>query len=106
MGKYLFRVSYTTAGIQGVIREGGKGRSTAIKKLFASVGGKIEAGYWAFGEDDWVGIADLPDHAAAIGAAAAVSASGAATVRTTVLLTADDIDAGVALTPQYRAPGS
>ena len=106
MAKYLFRVSYTAAGIQGVLKEGGKSRAAAIKKTFASVGGKIEAGYWAFGSDDWVGIADLPDHAAAIALSATVAASGAATVNTTVLFTADDVDAAVALTPQYRAPGA
>ena len=106
MAKYLFRVSYTAAGIQGVLKDGGKVRATAIKKLFASVGGKMEAGYWAFGADDYVAIADLPDHAAAIAPAATIGASGAATVNTTVLFTADEIDAAVALTPSYRAPGS
>jgi uncharacterized protein with GYD domain len=105
MAKYLFRVSYTAAGLQGVLKEGGKSRAAAIEKVFASVGGKLEASYWAFGADDWVGIADVPSHAAVIALAGAVTASGAASVNTTVLITVDDVDAARALTPTYRAPG-
>jgi uncharacterized protein with GYD domain len=106
MGKYLFRVSYTQAGISGVLKEGAKGRSAAIKKAVGSVGGRIESGYWAFGEDDYVLIADLPDNAAAIALSSSVGASGGARVSTTVLLTAEEVDAGRKLTPQYRAPGT
>ena len=39
MGKYLIRASYTQAGIQGVLKDGGSGRKAAIDALAASVGG-------------------------------------------------------------------
>jgi hypothetical protein len=50
-------------------------------------------------------IGDLPDDAAPAAAAMAVSASGALSVSTTVVLTADEVDDARSRTPQYRAPG-
>ena len=70
-----------------------------------SLGGTVEAYYFGFGSDDFYLIADLPDHAAAAAGALTASASGALGVRTTVLLTPEDIDAATKLTPTYRAPG-
>jgi uncharacterized protein with GYD domain len=46
--------------------------------LAASVGGRITAAYWAFGDDDFLAIAELPDNAAAMAIAATVGASGSA----------------------------
>ena len=65
MGHYLIRASYTQAGIQGVLKDGGTGRRTAIDALVASVGGTIESCYWALGEDDVFITAELPDNVAA-----------------------------------------
>ena len=106
MGHYLIRASYTQAGIQGVLKDGGTGRRTAIDALVASVGGTIESCYWALGEDDILITVELPDNVAAAAVAATVGASGAASITTTVLLTADEVDAAVAKHPSYRAPGS
>jgi hypothetical protein len=47
-----------------------------------------------------------PDTVAAVAVAATVGATGAASIRTTVLLTAAEVDAAVAKHPSYRAPGS
>ena len=106
MSKFLFRASYTQAGIQGVIKDGGTGRKAAIDALAASVGGSIESCYWALGDDDIFIVAELPDAIAAAAIGATVGATGAASVRTTVLLTAEDVDAMVAKHPSYRAPGA
>ncbi len=106
MGHYLFTASYTQAGIQGVLKDGGNGRRAAIDALVGSVGGTIEACYWAFGSDDIIIIVELPDNVSAAAVAATVGATGAASIRTTVLLTADEIDAAIAKHPAYRAPGS
>ena len=105
MGHYLIRASYTQAGIQGVLKDGGTGRRTAIEALVSSVGGSIEACYWALGDDDIIIIAELPDDVSGAAVAATVGATGAASIRTTVLLTAADVDAAVAMHPSYRAPG-
>lgn len=105
MGHFLIRASYTQSGIQGVLKDGGTGRRTAIEALVASVGGSIEACYWALGDDDIIIIAEVPDHVSMAAIAVTVGATGAANIRTTVLLTAEDVDSAVAKHPSYRAPG-
>lgn len=106
MGKYLIQATYTQAGMQGVVKEGAKGRIAAVKKAVASVGGKVEVAYWSFGDHDFLTIVDVPDHASVIAINAAVSMSGAASTTTTVLLTADEVDAARSIVAAYRAPGA
>ena len=96
MPHYMFRASYTLQGIQGVMKEGAASRVTAVEALAGSVGGRILSAYWAFGDDDFIAIAELPDNAAAMAIAATVGASGAANVTTTVLLTAAEVDDALA----------
>ncbi len=105
MPKYLFQARYVGEGIKGLLKEGGTGRRDAVEKLAKSVGGTIEAFYFAFGETDAYVLADLPDHASAAAIALTVGASGAATVNTTVLMTPEEVDAAAKKTPTYRAPG-
>src|SRR5688500_1310714 len=92
MAKYLLQVNYTLDGVKGVMAKGGSARKTAAQQAAKSVGGKVEAFYFAFGSTDVYVIADLPDNAAAAALALTVSAAGGATVSTTVLLTPDEID--------------
>ncbi len=106
MPHYMIRASYTQQGIQGVIKEGAAGRVKAVNALVGSVGGTVESMYWAFGDDDFVAIAELPDNAAAAAVASTVGASGAASVKTTVLLTAAEVDEARGRTVAYRAPGA
>jgi uncharacterized protein with GYD domain len=73
--------------------------------MLASVGGKLEAFYFAFGDTDLYVIADLPDHAAAAGVALTVAQSGRASTNTVVLLTAEEMDAASKKTVAYRPPG-
>ena len=105
MSKYLFHGSYTQAGIQGVLKDGGTGRRKAVETLAASVGGSLDSMYFAFGKDDFYIIADLPTQAAAAALAATTGASGAVSISTVVLLTVEDIDAAAKLHPDYRKPG-
>jgi uncharacterized protein with GYD domain len=106
MAKYLFHGSYTQAGIQGVLKDGGTGRRKAVDALAKSLGGSIESMYWAFGKDDFFVIGELPDHASAAALAATTGAAGGVTITTVVLLTADDIDRAITMHPAYRAPGA
>ena len=106
MAKYLFTGSYTPEGAQGVLAEGGTGRRDATERVVASVGGTVESYYFAFGSDDFYLIADLPGHAAAAAGALTAAASGAIRVRTTVLITPEEVDAAAKLSPDYRAPGA
>jgi len=106
MSKYLLEVKYTLEGIRGVKAKGGSARVAAATELIESVGGKVDCFYFAFGETDVYVIADLPDNVSAVAVAQAVSAGGGATGRTTVLLTAAEVDAASSKTATYRPPGS
>ena len=106
MSKYLFHGSYTQAGIQGVLKDGGTGRRKAVDALAKSMGGTVECMYWALGKDDFYVIADLPSQAAAAALTATTGAAGSVTISTVVLLTAEDIDEMITLHPTYRAPGA
>ena len=106
MPHYLFRASYSTQGIQGIMREGPTRRVKAIEALAASAGGTLLAAYWAFGDDDFVMIVDLPDNTAAMAISAHVAATGVADITTTVLLTAAEAEAAMNRSVTYRAPGA
>lgn len=105
MAKFLLEVSYTATGAQGVLKDGGSKRRAAAAAAIGGVGGKIEAFYWAFGKNDAVVIVDMPDNQSAAAVSLALGASGAVTSRTTVLLTAEDIDAAVKKSVAYTPPG-
>jgi uncharacterized protein with GYD domain len=105
MPKYLVEANYVGEGLKGLLKEGGSSRRAAVEKLFASVGGKVEAFYFAFGKTDLFVIAELPDNVSAAALSLTVSAAGAVTSRVTVLLTPEEIDAAARKSPQYRPPG-
>ena len=106
MAKFLFQVSYTKEGLEGLLKEGGTRRREAVEQLFASVGGSLETFYYAFGDNDLYMIVDLPDDAAATAASLTVGASGAGSIKTTVLMTPESIDDAVGRTVAFRPPGS
>lgn len=106
MQRYLFRGSYTAEGVKGLIKDGGTGRKSAVEKLAKSVGGKLISMHFAFGDDDFIVITDLPDEAAAIAVATTTSATGAVRLTTTRLITPEEMDAGVQKSATYRAPGA
>ncbi len=105
MPKYLFMGSYTVPGAAGLRKEGGSGRRAATEQLVRSLGGQLEAYYFAFGGDDFVVIADLPGNVQAAAASLAASSAGGVTVRTTVLLTPEEMDQATKQSTTYRPPG-
>jgi uncharacterized protein with GYD domain len=106
MPHFMFRASYTPEGIRGVVKEGAASRNAAVQAMVDSVGGKTIAQYWAFGDDDYIMVAELPDNASAMAAAATVGASGTAKVTTTVLQTAAEVDEALGRRVIYRPPGA
>jgi len=106
MPKYLWQASYTTAGAQGIRKAGGTARRAAVKELIEKAGGKLEALYFAFGKTDAIIIAELPDQAAAVGISLAVNATGAVGLKTTVLVTPEELDSAAKKSVDYRPPGS
>ena len=105
MPKYLFSGSYIGEGIKGLLKDGGSGRKEAVEKLIASLGGKIESIHFAFGDDDFFIIADVPDNIKAAAGALLAAASGAVTVKTTVLMTPEEVDEVSKMGADYRPPG-
>ena len=105
MPKYLVQANYVGEGIKGLLKEGGSSRRAVVEKLFKSGGGKLETFYYAFGETDLYVIADMPDHVSTAAFTLTIAASGAVTLKTTVLMTPEEIDKAVKKTPSYRPPG-
>lgn len=106
MPKYLYIGSYTREGARGVAKEGAAGRRAAVAKMAESVGGKLDTFYYGFGADDFYITVDLPDPAAAAAISVAVGQSGAASTRTIVLMTTEEMDAALKKTVHFRAPGT
>jgi uncharacterized protein with GYD domain len=105
MAKYLVSASYTAEGAKGVLKDGGTKRRQAAEEAVKSVGGKLEAFYFAFGESDAFIIVDAPDHATIAATSLAISASGAVHTKTVVLITPEEIDQASKKKTTYRAPG-
>jgi uncharacterized protein with GYD domain len=105
MPKYLIEASYTTQGVEGVRSKGGTDRRDAVADTVKGVGGKLEGFYFGFGEHDAFVIVDLPDDEAAAAIALIVNAAGGATVKTTVLLTPEQVDEAAKRAVSYRPPG-
>ena len=106
MAHFMFTASYTVEGLRGIRSEGARSRIAVVEEMCESLDGKLETAYWSFGHTDFICIVELPDNAAAAAAATAVAATGAASVQTTVLLTADQIDDAIGRSLEYRAPGA
>ena len=105
MPKYLFSGSYIGEGIKGLLKDGGSGRKEAVENLMASLGGKVESIHFAFGADDFFIIAEAPDNVKAAAGALIAAASGAVSVKTTVLLTPEEVDEVSKISADYRPPG-
>jgi uncharacterized protein with GYD domain len=105
MPKYLVQANYSSEGVKGVLKEGGSARRAALEKVFASVGGKVEAFYFAFGDTDAFIIADVPDNVTAAALSLTASSHGTASSKVTVLLTPEEIDAATKKSINYRPPG-
>jgi uncharacterized protein with GYD domain len=105
MPKYLVQASYVGEGLKGLLKEGGTARRAAVETVIKGMGGTLETFYYAFGEYDVFGIADLPDNVTAAAFSLAINASGAVKAKTTVLMTPEEVDAAAKKTVSYRPPG-
>lgn len=105
MPKYLLQVNYVGDGVKGLLKDGGTRRQAAATKLVKSLGGKMEAFYYAFGESDAIVIAELPDNVSMAALGLTLAASGVVASKTTVLLTPKEIDAATKKKPSYTPPG-
>ncbi|MGB5421969.1 MAG: GYD domain-containing protein [Desulfobacterales bacterium] len=105
MPKYLFEASYTVEGLKGLLKDGGSKRREDLQEAVKQLGGTLEAIYFAFGDEDVFSIADMPDNASATAIALAITATGAARIKTVVLLAPEEVDQATKKSVNYRAPG-
>jgi uncharacterized protein with GYD domain len=105
MANYLVKASYSSEGVKGVLKGGGSARADAVSKAVKGLGGTMRSFHFAFGGDDAIVIVELPDNIAAAALGLAVSATGLASVTTTVLLTPAEIDEAAKRHVTYTPPG-
>ena len=105
MTKYLVQGSYTVEGVKGVVKEGASSRKATIEKLIKGLGGTMESFYFAFGDADVYVIVDLPNNETVAALSMAVNARGAVSIKTTVLMTVEEVDSATKMTVNYRPPG-
>ena len=105
MAKYMVTGSYTAEGLKGVLKEGGSGRRRAVEEALKSMGGRLESFYFAFGDNDVVTIVDVPDNVTAAALAIGISSTGTVGTKTTVLLSAEEIDQAAKKTLSFRPAG-
>ncbi len=105
MASFLVQFSYTEQGVKGLLKEGGSKRREATERLIKSLGGKLVAYYFAFGDYDGFAIVEGVDNVDTVAAALIVGASGAVKTKTTVLLTPEEVDKATQKSGNYRAPG-
>ena len=67
MPKYLICSSYTQEGLKGLLKDGGTKRMQSAKRATESLGGTLEAFYFAYGDNDLYIIVDQPDNVNVIG---------------------------------------
>jgi uncharacterized protein with GYD domain len=106
MSKYLVRVSFKSEGIRQVLTKAkASGLRSGVGKLVEAAGGKLEAWYFAFGEDDVVALADLPDNVAAAALSVAANSAGFVSLRVTPLLTPEEMDKAIEKSAGLPVPG-
>jgi uncharacterized protein with GYD domain len=106
MPKYLLEVDYSAAGNAGLAKDGGTARQETVENMVNALGGKVESFYFTFGIRDAIVIAELPDNVTAAAISIACSATGSVAYKTTVLLTASELDAASEKTVAYKPPGA
>ena len=105
MPKYLVEASYTDEGLKGLIKDKASGRAAAVQKAAQSLGGKLDEIYYTFGDKDVVLILDMPDNTSVASFAITAASTGLVRLKTTPLLTVEDVDMAVGKNVQYRGPG-
>ena len=105
MPKFMIQASYVGEGLKGLLEEGGTKRRVTVARTIDGMGGKLETFYYAFGDYDVFGVADLPDNVSSVAFSMMVNASGLINAKTTVLLTPEEIDQATKKTVDWRPPG-
>ena len=95
MAKYLAMGSLTVDGVKALRKEKASGRRAAVTKIFEAAGGKVEAGYYAFGERDVFFILEFPDNVSATSVSLVINSSGLIRGTITPLITLEEMDRAI-----------
>ncbi|MGE3289510.1 MAG: GYD domain-containing protein [Pseudonocardia sp.] len=106
MAKFLWHGSYSQRGVKALVEEGGTARRAGVERAVTAMGGTLETMYFAFGDDDYYAVVDLPDNVSAAAVGLATALAGAVQLRTVVLLTAADLDEAARRAHEYQGPGA
>ncbi len=72
------------------MKAGISARRAAVQKMVESLGGRLEAFFFTFGENDVLTILDLPENLTAATLSLAVMSTGVVRTKTKVLLTPEE----------------
>jgi uncharacterized protein with GYD domain len=106
MALYMLHGSYSAEGTRGLLKDGGSKRKAVVEGMLNKVGGKVHGLWFALGEDDVYVVAEIPDQTTALAMSVVVNATGAIRLKTTALITAEQMDAATKKSIEYRAPGA
>ncbi len=106
MPKFLLRGSYSVDGVKKLVDHGGTKRRQEVERVAEEAGGKLEALYWAFGEDDVYAVLDLPSNTSMAAISLAIGAGGLIRSKTVVLMTPEEVDEATKQSGELRPPGT
>jgi uncharacterized protein with GYD domain len=90
MPTYLVQVSYSVEALAALVKKP-QNRTEPIRKAIEKIGGKLKGLWLSFGDQDVVGIFEMPDSTGAAAFAMAIGAGGACrSVKTTQLMEPDE----------------
>ena len=105
MPKFLIKATFTAEGLNGLRKDKASGREKAVATACESLGGRLDAMYYALGDDDVFVIVDLPSQAHALALGATASGSGRVRTCTVPVLTVAEMDEALGKDVKYRPPG-
>ena len=108
MSVYMYQASYSAEALKALVNNP-QDRTGAARAAIEANGGTMIGAWMAFGEDDLLVIADMPDDESMAGVALAISSTGAIVGgKTTKLLTLDQAVASMkkanAVLSAYQPP--
>jgi uncharacterized protein with GYD domain len=106
MPKFLIEGSYSPEGLRGLAKDKASGRQAAVKDALTSLGGTLEAVYYALGDADVYVLCECADNVSAAALSLAASASGLVHTKVIPLMTVEETDRALAMNSNYRAPGA
>ena len=90
MPQYLLQVAYAPSAWAALVQKP-QNRLDTVRPAVEKLGGKIETGWFSFGDYDLIAIVEMPDNVSAAAFSLAASAGGAVkAIKTTPLLTLDE----------------